>query len=109
MSIFLETKRLILKTTELSDFDMLMALRSDPEVIKYLSDGSAQTEDEVRKFLNMAIPGMLAKPVIDIQIAIDSLSCIKQPAIDALKAIGYEYWHENPDPERMFFVNCRHY
>jgi len=264
MSIFLETKRLILKTTELSDFDRLMELRSDSDVMQYLGDGTVHTEDQVRKFLSMAIPyqekhgigfctvfekesgdfigqaglfhigyhdeqpdieiayrlhkkfwgkgyateltkaliqwgfqnltvdkliaatdpensasqnvlkkagldykgkvkwyngkevcwyeiykndsielvpydtqwpkmatleikklheilpanhiidiqhvgstaipGMLAKPVIDIQIAVDCLNSIKQPAIDALKAIGYEYWHENPDPERMFFV-----
>ena len=51
-----------------------------------------------------AIPGMLAKPIIDIQIAVDSLNSIKQLAIDALKILGYEYWYENPDPERMFFV-----
>src|SRR5579862_9138067 len=51
-----------------------------------------------------AIPGMLAKPIIDIQIAVDSLHSIKKIAIDALKTLGYEYWYENPDPERMFFV-----
>ena len=56
MSIFLETKRLILKKTELSDFDRLMALRSDPDVMKYLGDGTVHTEDQVRKFLSMAIP-----------------------------------------------------
>ncbi len=51
-----------------------------------------------------AIPGMLAKPIIDIQIAVDSLSAIKQIAIDALKMQDYVYWAENPDAERMFFV-----
>lgn len=51
-----------------------------------------------------AIPGIQAKPVIDIQIAVDSLLAIKQTAIDTLKTIGYEYWYENPDPERLFFA-----
>src|SRR3990167_7682419 len=51
-----------------------------------------------------AIPGMLAKPIIDIQIAAKSLEIIKPIAIDALKKLGYEFWFENPDPERMFFV-----
>jgi RimJ/RimL family protein N-acetyltransferase len=51
-----------------------------------------------------AVPGMLSKPIIDIQIAVDSLKAIKPIAIDELKKLGYEYWHENPDPERMFFV-----
>jgi GrpB-like predicted nucleotidyltransferase (UPF0157 family) len=51
-----------------------------------------------------AIPGMLSKPIIDIQIAVDSLVAIKQAAIDILKTCEYVYWDEDPDPEKMFFV-----
>jgi GrpB-like predicted nucleotidyltransferase (UPF0157 family) len=51
-----------------------------------------------------AIPGMLAKPIIDIQIVVDSLPAIKQAAIDILKNHGYVYWEEDPDPEKMFFA-----
>lgn len=51
-----------------------------------------------------AIPGIYAKPVIDIQIAVDSLVAIKQIAINNLKSSGYVYWYDNPDQERMFFV-----
>ncbi len=51
-----------------------------------------------------AIPGMLAKPIIDIQIVVDSLPNIKKAAINTLENIGYIYWREDPDPEKMFFV-----
>lgn len=51
-----------------------------------------------------AIPGLLAKPIIDIQIAVDSLNAIKSQAISQLKALGYAFWDENPDPTRLFFV-----
>ena len=51
-----------------------------------------------------AIPGIYSKPIIDIQIAVDSLIAIKQVAITTLKNMGYEYWADNPDKERMFFV-----
>jgi GrpB-like predicted nucleotidyltransferase (UPF0157 family)/RimJ/RimL family protein N-acetyltransferase len=51
-----------------------------------------------------AIPGMAAKPIVDIQIAVHSLDEMKVIAIPALQKLGYEYWYENPDPERMFFV-----
>lgn len=264
MTIFLETKRLILKQHELADFDNLLALRSDPDVMKYIGDGSTHTEEQVKRFLNTtipyqekhgigfcsvfekesgnfigqaglfhlgyadeqpeieiahrlhkacwgkgyatelakalirwgfdhlsvdkliavvdpanvasqkvlkkaeldfrgkrkwydgreliwfeiyrndaielvpyntewskiaeieikklfealpkshildmqhvgstAIPGILAKPIIDIQIAVDSLKAFKLIAIDILKSLGYVYWDENPDPERLFFV-----
>lgn len=51
-----------------------------------------------------AIPGILSKPIIDIQIAVDSLSVIKKIAIEKLKTLDYVYWDDNPDTERMFFV-----
>jgi GrpB-like predicted nucleotidyltransferase (UPF0157 family) len=51
-----------------------------------------------------AIPGMAAKPIVDIQIAVHSLEEMKVLAVPALQKLGYEYWYENPDPERMFFV-----
>lgn len=54
-----------------------------------------------------AIFGLSAKPIIDIQIAVDSLMGIKQTAIDLLKTLGYEFWYDNPDIERMFFVKGR--
>lgn len=264
MTVFLETERLILKTPELSDFDALFTLRSDPDVMKYIGDGCIHTKEKVEKFLEMAIPyyekhgigfcsvfekesgdfigqaglfnigyddtkpdieiayrlhkkfwgkgyateltkaliewgfrnlsinkligvaspeniasqkvlqksgmdargkikwytgqelflyeiykndaieltpyddqwpilakleittlqnslpenhiidiqhvgstaipGMIAKPIIDIQIAVDSISAIKQTAIETLKTLGYEYWSDNPDLERLFFV-----
>jgi RimJ/RimL family protein N-acetyltransferase len=56
MSVFLETARLILKITELSDLDNLIALRSDSDVMKYIGDGAIQTAEQVKKFLSMAIP-----------------------------------------------------
>lgn len=51
-----------------------------------------------------AIPDILSKPIIDIQIAVHSLSAIKQKAIEILEKLGYVYWYDNPDPERLFFV-----
>jgi [ribosomal protein S5]-alanine N-acetyltransferase len=39
MSIFLETKRLIIKTPEPTDFDYLSVLQSDPHVMQYIGQG----------------------------------------------------------------------
>ncbi len=50
MSIFLETKRLIVKTPELSDLDNLITLRSDPDVMKYTGD-DVQDKEEVKEAL----------------------------------------------------------
>ncbi len=51
-----------------------------------------------------SIPGINAKPIIDIQIGVDSLMAIRQTAIDILKHHDYVYWEENTVPDRMFFV-----
>jgi len=51
-----------------------------------------------------AIPGLSAKPILDIQLAVSSLPIMKLIAVPILKKLGYEYWENNPDSTRMFFV-----
>lgn len=52
-----------------------------------------------------AIPDLSAKkPILDIQIAVPSLENMKLMAVPILQKMGYEYWANNPDPKRMFFV-----
>ena len=50
-----------------------------------------------------AVPGLDAKPVIDLMVGVRDIqsagSCIRP-----LEEIGYSYWAENPNPERMLFV-----
>ena len=54
MSIFLETKRLIINTPELDDFDDLYALQSDADVMKYIGRG-VRTQSDVLNGLEKAI------------------------------------------------------
>jgi GrpB-like predicted nucleotidyltransferase (UPF0157 family) len=51
-----------------------------------------------------AIPGLAAKPIIDIFIAVPSIDVARATLVAPIKAIGYVYWTENPDKTRMFFV-----
>lgn len=51
-----------------------------------------------------AIPNLSAKPIIDIQIAVPSLSIAKIVSVPLLQKLGYEYWAENKDAARMFFA-----
>jgi GrpB-like predicted nucleotidyltransferase (UPF0157 family) len=51
-----------------------------------------------------AIPGLAAKPIIDIFIAVHSIEVARATLVLPIKAIGYVYWAENPDQTRMFFV-----
>jgi GrpB-like predicted nucleotidyltransferase (UPF0157 family) len=51
-----------------------------------------------------AIPGLAAKPIIDIFVAVPSIEAAKATLVSVIEAAGYVYWAENPDLSRMFFV-----
>jgi len=51
-----------------------------------------------------AIPGLSAKPIIDIAIAVPSLEEARATIVEPLEALGYSYWRANPQRDRMFFV-----
>ncbi len=58
----------------------------------------------VEHFGSTAVPGLSAKPVIDLLVAVRSLTEARQCSIPALESLGYAYWSEDPAPDRMFFV-----
>ena len=55
-------------------------------------------------FGSTAIPGLSAKPIIDILIAVRSLAVAQATFVDALQSLDYVYWADNPKRDRMFFV-----
>jgi len=50
-----------------------------------------------------SVPGLHAKPIIDIAVLLDDLSCVDQ-LIEPLAALGYEYQGEYGLPGRRFFT-----
>ena len=58
----------------------------------------------IEHFGSTAVPGLAAKPIIDILIAVRSLARAKATMIEPILALGYVYWSENPNTDRMFFV-----
>ena len=55
-------------------------------------------------FGSTAIPGLAAKPIIDILIAVRSLAVAQATVIEALQNLDYVFWADNPKKDRMFFV-----
>jgi GrpB-like predicted nucleotidyltransferase (UPF0157 family) len=57
----------------------------------------------IEHFGSTAVPGLRAKPIIDIMVI-----CPDQSAwprfIDVLPSLGYMFWTDNPRKDRMFFV-----
>ena len=89
---------------ELSDYSKEWPSIAELEIKKLYGTLPKQHIIDIQHVGSTAIPGMSAKPVIDIQIAVDSLNAIKPIAIKVLKELGYEYWDKNPDQERLFFA-----
>jgi GrpB-like predicted nucleotidyltransferase (UPF0157 family) len=55
-------------------------------------------------FGSTAVPGLAAKPVIDILIAVRSLAEARIGFMGPLEGLGYLFWSENPKADRLFFV-----
>lgn len=58
----------------------------------------------IEHFGSTAVPGLAAKPIIDLLVGVSSLAEAKQVAVSQLEHLGYAYWFDNPDPQRMFLV-----
>lgn len=58
----------------------------------------------VEHFGSTAIPGLTAKPIIDILVCVRALDEARTRAIPILEALDYAYWPQDPSPDRMFFV-----
>lgn len=55
-------------------------------------------------FGSTAIPGLIAKPVIDILVAVPSVEEARRLAVAPMEALGYAFWADNPKRDRLFFV-----
>ena len=58
----------------------------------------------IEHFGSTAVPGLAAKPIIDLLVGVRSLAIAKQVVVEPLERLGYAYWWENPDPLRLFLV-----
>jgi GrpB-like predicted nucleotidyltransferase (UPF0157 family) len=58
---------------------------------------------DIQHIGSTAVPGLSAKPIIDILIGARSLEEAGQ-AIQPIEALGYQFWADNPNFEKMFFV-----
>lgn len=58
----------------------------------------------IEHFGSTAVPGLSAKPIIDLLIAVPSLVDARREAVPILEGLGYAYWYSSPAPDRLFFV-----
>lgn len=85
-------------------YDVQWPLLAQTEIDKIKSVFPIGTLVDIQHVGSTAIAGLSAKPILDIQIAVHSLEGMNFIAVPILQKLGYEYWANNPDPKRMFFV-----
>jgi GrpB-like predicted nucleotidyltransferase (UPF0157 family) len=50
-----------------------------------------------------SVPGLAAKPIIDLIVLVDDLNSART-AVPALEAAGYSFWADNPDKTKLYLV-----
>jgi len=58
----------------------------------------------IEHFGSTSVPGLPAKPIIDILVGVRSVAEARKKAVPALEALGYAFWYDNPDAAHLFFV-----
>jgi GrpB-like predicted nucleotidyltransferase (UPF0157 family) len=92
--------------------DEVVITEYDPNWVLLFEQESARIREtltgdlitRIEHFGSTAVPGLAAKPIIDLLVGVRSLAQAKQVAVSQLEHLGYAYWFDNPDPQRMFFV-----
>jgi GrpB-like predicted nucleotidyltransferase (UPF0157 family) len=89
---------------EIVDYDPAWPLLYEAEAARIRAVLDSNLIVGLQHFGSTAIPGLAAKPIIDILIAVRSIADAQAAVIDPLQRLGYAYWSENPKVDRMFFV-----
>jgi GrpB-like predicted nucleotidyltransferase (UPF0157 family) len=89
---------------EIVDYDPRWPLLFDEEAERLESVLDSSLIVGLEHFGSTAVPGLSAKPIIDILIAVRSLAAARATFVEALRKLDYVYWADNPKKDRMFFV-----
>ena len=89
---------------EIVDYDPRWAFLFNEEAARLRAVLDPSLIVGLEHFGSTAIPGLAAKPIIDILIAVRSLAAARATFVEALQKLDYIYWADNPKKDRMFFV-----
>ena len=89
---------------EIVDYDPRWPILFDEEAERLRATLDPSLIVGLEHFGSTAIPGLSAKPIIDILIAVRSLADAQANFVEPLRNLDYVYWAENPRKDRLFFV-----
>jgi GrpB-like predicted nucleotidyltransferase (UPF0157 family) len=83
------------------DYDPTWPVRFEQEKAQILAVAGEYIED-IQHVGSTSVPGLAAKPIIDILVAIRDLALVEK-TVEPLQSLGYGYFGEFGIPERHFF------
>ncbi|HJQ58501.1 MAG TPA: GrpB family protein [Vineibacter sp.] len=89
---------------EIVAYDPSWPARFDAEAAQLRATLDGDQIVGLEHFGSTAIAGLAAKPIIDILIAVRSLTTARGSFVEPLRRLGYLFWAENPKTDRLFFV-----
>jgi GrpB-like predicted nucleotidyltransferase (UPF0157 family) len=89
---------------EIVDYDPRWPTLFDEEAMRLRATLDPSSIVGLEHFGSTAVPGLSAKPIIDILIAVRSLADAQASFVEALRKLDYVYWADNPKTDRLFFV-----
>ncbi len=89
---------------EIAEYDPGWPRRFEAEAER-LRDALAGCEVRaIEHFGSTAVPGLAAKPVIDMLLSVPGLAEAREVFPGRLAPLGYVFWADNPATDRLFFV-----
>jgi GrpB-like predicted nucleotidyltransferase (UPF0157 family) len=88
---------------QLEDYDVRWPEKFAVEAVRIRDVFGEANVIAVEHFGSTAIPGLVAKPIIDLLVIVHSLAEAKN-AVEPMHSLGYAYWYDNPRQDRLFFV-----
>lgn len=86
---------------ELSPYDDSWPARFDKEAAQ-LWDVLGDVAERIEHIGSTAVPGLAAKPIIDVQVSVPSLESVR-PCLEALRQLGFEFREEGEDRRKVYF------
>jgi GrpB-like predicted nucleotidyltransferase (UPF0157 family) len=88
---------------EICDYDPTWPVRFAAEADRLAGALGGITACAIEHFGSTAVPGLAAKPIIDIMLIVADGAAWPR-LVAPIESLGYAYWAENPRTDRLFFV-----
>lgn len=89
---------------EIVDYDPTWPAMFSAEAERLRTVLAGEDIDAIEHFGSTAVPGLAAKPVIDILLTVPSLAEARKTFPDRLATLDYVFWRDDPRPGRLYFV-----